>query len=205
MFHKYNASRSGNMNEDELLRCFYELGFSNGRQNKTEDEMRKWVHQELKKGDKAGDGKLSVNAQRNCYCVTQTLTALIRGRVLFNQAERTRRCVAPRSLRNLSTTTIDLSLATAACSTRPTSLASRSDEVPSGTASLPSRSVTPSNHILISSASYFASPYHLFTTSSTVSFPWPSSLPSGALDRCVWQCVSRQEDWRRGHDHFGRR
>ena len=60
IFHKFNESKSGQMDEDELLRCFGELGFSNGRQNKSDEDMRKWVRQELKKGDKAGNGKLSV-------------------------------------------------------------------------------------------------------------------------------------------------
>ena len=60
IYHKYTAD-SGKMSEEELLRCFGDLGFSNGRQHKTEDEQKKWVRQELRKGDKAGDGKLSVS------------------------------------------------------------------------------------------------------------------------------------------------
>ena len=62
VFYKYNVSGKGGLGEDELLRCFADLGFSNGRQNKTDDEMREWVKRELKRGDKKGDGKLSVGA-----------------------------------------------------------------------------------------------------------------------------------------------
>ena len=72
IFHKFNASKSGQMDEDELLRCFGELGFSNGRQNKSDEDMRKWVRQELKKGDKAGHGKLSV-------CCHTTTTPMLLG------------------------------------------------------------------------------------------------------------------------------
>lgn len=61
VFHKFDASRRGSLGEEELYNCFTELGFSNGRQNKTEAEIREWVRRELKRGDKAGDGKLSVS------------------------------------------------------------------------------------------------------------------------------------------------
>lgn len=61
IFHKFNVSKSGNMTEDELLHCFNELGFANGRKNKTEEETRRWVKQELKKGDKSGNETLSVS------------------------------------------------------------------------------------------------------------------------------------------------
>jgi len=60
MFHKFDVSQTNSLDEDELFCCFAELGFSNGRQNKTEEEMRKWVRQELSKhATEKGDGKLS--------------------------------------------------------------------------------------------------------------------------------------------------
>ena len=51
-WHKYRAAVV-------MLRCFIELGFSNGRQNRSDEEMRTWAGKELKRGNKKGDGKLS--------------------------------------------------------------------------------------------------------------------------------------------------
>ena len=62
IFHKYNTSARGEkqgLDVDALLRCFIELGFSNGRQNRSDEEMRTWAGKELKRGNKKGDGKLS--------------------------------------------------------------------------------------------------------------------------------------------------
>ena len=61
IFHKFDRGRSGYLDEEGLLACFAELGFANGRQNKTDDEMRQWVRREIKKGDVEGNGKLSVS------------------------------------------------------------------------------------------------------------------------------------------------
>ena len=59
IFHKYDSANKGGLVEDDLLRCFTDLGFSNGRQNKTGDELRDWVRRELKRGNKKGTGSLS--------------------------------------------------------------------------------------------------------------------------------------------------
>ena len=61
IFHKYNSTGEG-VTEDDLLRCFLDLGFSNGRQNKDDGQLKEWAKRELKKGatQKRGDGKLSV-------------------------------------------------------------------------------------------------------------------------------------------------
>ena len=59
IFQKY--STSGAVSEEGLSRCFADMGFSNGRQNKNEAEMREWVRRELKKGDKKGDGVLTLS------------------------------------------------------------------------------------------------------------------------------------------------
>ena len=60
IFYKYDSTRSGDMDADELARCFTDLGFCTGRQNKSDDEMKEWVRRELKKANKKGDGKLTV-------------------------------------------------------------------------------------------------------------------------------------------------
>ena len=57
IFHKYSSGDG--MVDNDLLRCFLDLGFSNGRQNKTDDELKEWARKELKKGNKKGDGRLS--------------------------------------------------------------------------------------------------------------------------------------------------
>ncbi len=59
IFHKYDSSKAGALDEADLLRCFTELGFSNGRQNRSEDELKEWARKELKRGDKKGAGKLT--------------------------------------------------------------------------------------------------------------------------------------------------
>ena len=66
IFHKFDVSQTNSLDEDELFQCFAELGFSNGRQNKTEEEMRKWVRQELSKhAVEKADGKLSVRQSQH--------------------------------------------------------------------------------------------------------------------------------------------
>ncbi len=61
IFHKYDADNSGDIDEDELLRCFADLGFKNARAKSTDGELREWVRRELKKGSKKGGGKLSLD------------------------------------------------------------------------------------------------------------------------------------------------
>ena len=53
VFHKYNSKHGGL----DLFRCFNELGFSNGRQNRTNEEMREWVRREFKRAKEGRSSK----------------------------------------------------------------------------------------------------------------------------------------------------
>ena len=60
IFHKYDQNKDGQIDEDELALCLQGLQVRiNGRQRKTEEEVRDWVRKELKRNDTDGDGQLS--------------------------------------------------------------------------------------------------------------------------------------------------
>lgn len=58
IFNKFDTDKSGSLDEAALHRCFTDLGFSNGRQNRTDEDTKEWVRKELKRGDKKGTGRL---------------------------------------------------------------------------------------------------------------------------------------------------
>ncbi len=60
IFHKYDSNKNGQIDEDELAMCLQELQVRiNGRQRKTEEEVREWVRRELRRNDTDGDGQLN--------------------------------------------------------------------------------------------------------------------------------------------------
>ena len=60
IFHKFDVNKDGQIDEDELALCLQDLQVRiNGRQRKTEEEVRDWVRKELKRHDSNGDGQLS--------------------------------------------------------------------------------------------------------------------------------------------------
>ena len=60
IFHKFDQNKDGQIDEDELALCLQGLQVRiNGRQRKTEEEVRDWVRKELKRNDSNGDGQLS--------------------------------------------------------------------------------------------------------------------------------------------------
>lgn len=60
IFHKFDVNKDGQIDEDELALCLQELQVRiNGRQRKTEQDVRDWVRKELKRNDSNGDGELS--------------------------------------------------------------------------------------------------------------------------------------------------
>ena len=69
---RVDTNKTGDINEEQLGRCFAELGFSNARAKTTEAEVREWVRREHRRADTDGDGKVSFNefvAYYNQYIV----------------------------------------------------------------------------------------------------------------------------------------
>ena len=63
VFHKFDEDHSGDIGVDQMAKCFVELGFSNARAKKSDDEFKEWVKREHKRADADKDGKVSVAAK----------------------------------------------------------------------------------------------------------------------------------------------
>ena len=67
-----DENKSGDIDEEQLAKCFAELGFYNARAKNTEAEIREWVRREHRRADVDGDGKVSLKefvAYYNQYIV----------------------------------------------------------------------------------------------------------------------------------------
>ena len=67
-----DENKSGDIDEEQLAKCFAELGFSNARAKNSEAEVREWVKKEHRRADVDGDGKVSLKefvAYYNQYIV----------------------------------------------------------------------------------------------------------------------------------------
>jgi len=59
IFHKYDTNQDHRLDTMELHACLIELGYHNGRAQKTDAQVQEWLKREMKKGDTNRDGFLS--------------------------------------------------------------------------------------------------------------------------------------------------
>ena len=54
-----DSDKTGDINEEQLAKCFAELGFSNARAKTTDSEIKEWVKREHKRADADNDGRVT--------------------------------------------------------------------------------------------------------------------------------------------------